>query len=223
MEKVFYQNGSYWQENYNEHFGYSLTKITRKRFLTILKQNKQQETILINLFQDLLPRVLQFSLFIGFVVLFSPKAVLAKEYSSIDAIPELPQSIPIQKKQSLFEEIKRLSYKISTSLVNKITANKLKSAALILGATTVLTTGLVYRQELYWLAEDFVLGTIPENPLGWDPKNRTFDYFTPTSRKFFNDHIQVYAPRAHWSYQRENLEFYVELLKIIDENLDRHK
>lgn len=223
MEKVFYENGHYWKKNYNDHSGYSIDKISRERFLTVLKENKEQETILINVFQNLLPRVLQFSLFIGFVVLFSPKSISAKEYNSIDTIPELPQSIPIQKKQILFEEIKRLSYKISRSLITKITANRIKSAVLILGATTALTTGLVYRKELYWLAEDFVLGTIPENPLGWNPKDRSFDYFTTSSRKLFSDHIQIYAPRAHWSYQRENLEFYVELLKMIDENLDRHK
>ena len=223
MEKVFYEKGCYWQVNENEHSGLNLEQISRKRFLIILKQNKEDESNLINLLQDLIPRVLQFSLFIGFVLLFSPQSVSAKEYSSIDPIPELPQSIPIQKKQTLFEEIKRLSYKISRNLVNQITANRVKSALLILGATTALTTGVLYRKELYWLAEDFVLGTIPDYPVGWTPKDRTLDYFTTSSRKLFNDHIQVYAPRAHWSYQRENLEFYVELLKIIDENLDRHK
>ena len=106
-------------------------------------------------------------------------------------------------------------------MYNHISRNKIKSAAIVLGATTLLTTGVIFRKEIYWSCEDLLFGPTMLNPQGFDWYDPDYNYLGNTN--VFREHVKYLKKHSRWDFEKENLKMFIKLLTLLEENQELAK
>lgn len=219
------KNGKFFKIFVHEIAGFIEIDVTEKEYFKGIEKSKKSDEALMGILQDLTPLMLKMGIFIVVLMLLTNSPVNARESknepSRIIGTRLYGEELDIEIKKTLFQKIKDLTYRISSKMYNQISRNKIKSAAILIGATTLITTGVIFRKEIYWNCEDLLFGPTMLNPLGFDWYDTDYNYLGNT--QMFREHVDYLTKRSRWDFEKENLKMYIKLLILLEENQELAK
>jgi len=219
------KNGKFVKIFVHDVAGWIEIEVSEKEYFKGIEKDKKKDEALIGILQDFTPFILKISIFIVVLMLLTNSPVNARESknepSRIIGDRLYGEELDIEIKKTLFQEIKDLTYRISSKMYNQISRNKIKSAAIVLGATTLVTTGVIFRKEIYWNCEDFLFGPTMLSPKGFDWYDPNYNYLGNTN--VFREHVNYLTKRSRWDFEKENLKMFIKLLTLLEENQELEK